>query len=225
MEFKTLLKALFKPNEATREAYLKVGFMWVFLFLLIPAVLNGYATFTYTSKMLKAVKIHVEEKVRPKIPFSLPGRETAGLTALIPVLAGVSSALSLFIWFAVEVVILHLLAKALGGKGSIGRFSSAVACSFTPYLIRHVLRVLDSLRLTPEQAASLMRVTRWEKFLTGCLSLFSIWSLAILVFAVKNSHEIGARKSVALCLAFHVAFTAFVYLLIPSLPLATRVRL
>jgi len=134
-------------------------------------------------------------------------RQTLMVLGAVMKLVGVFAA-----WF-VSSAILHGFSRVTGGKGNFKGVMALAGYASTPLLILHLLRLADSILTSEEGMLQLMGGLQLSAnpFLNLTLnsvlntfSLFRVWSMALLVIALREYYGISTSKSVLVVLLSYV---------------------
>jgi len=139
----------------------------------------------------------------PKINTSLPNTGTVGpmgnFRSIILMISGLSGFFGVIISWILTSSLIYAIAKLSGGHGTLKEFYAQTGFAYSPYLIQHLLRLIDALTFN----ASLGIPTIGNRFINAFIGTFNVFwliNIILLTIAVSVNQKIGVRKAAIITL-------------------------
>lgn len=133
--------------------------------------------------------------------YNYVGKITQDQTIIFPIM----TLISVFGNWLIISSFLYVFSRVQGGKSSLRNTLILVGFASTPFLLQHILRLIDSFTTSPEQVLQLIiRSQIFEnKFLNSAfnsaldkLNVFWVWSLSLQVISLKENYKLSRNRSI-----------------------------
>ncbi len=133
--------------------------------------------------------------------YNYVGKITQDQTIIFPIM----TLISVFGNWLIISSFLYVFSRVQGGKSSLRNTLILVGFASTPFLLQHILRLIDSFTISPEQVLQLIiRSQIFEnKFLNSAfnsaldkLNVFWVWSLSLQVISLKENYKLSRNRSI-----------------------------
>jgi len=133
--------------------------------------------------------------------YNYVGKITRGQTIIFPIM----TLIGVFGKWLISSSFLYVFSRVQGGKSSLRNMLILVGFASTPFLIQHILRLIDSFTTSPEQVLQLIIKSQIfeNKFLNSALhsaldklNVFWVWSLSLQVISLKENYEMSRNRSI-----------------------------
>jgi hypothetical protein len=176
--------------------------------ILVIAIVAAWASYNYTSKLPSLEGLFP----RQGIPGNLEQlRSTLAIASAIAALIGI------FGTWLISSALVHGFSRAFRGKGTFRNMLTLAGYASIPLLVQHLLRLVDSF-IVSQDAIQLETYFQMPLIAEAALSIFTvfgIWSMGLLIVAVRENYTISTIKSTAttmlsfIILVFILAFLPF----------------
>jgi len=175
--------------------------------VLVIAIVAAWASYNYLEKL-----------PLPSMPEQEAGKGFPGpggfvnpeqMRQTLMVLGAVMQLIGVFGTWLVSSVLFHGFSRVLGGKGSLKGMLALAGFTSVPLLIQHFLRLADSFVESQEGMLQLARgfqlsanpvLNLVANSALNVFNLFRLWSMALLVIAIREYHGISTSKSLLVVL-------------------------
>lgn len=207
-----ILGCLTSPRSSFKSILEKPSLKKATALILVIAIVAAWASLNYTSKL-------------PSQEGPFPGRETPVDPELMGQMGMIMSALmaliGVFGTWLVSSAFIHGFSSTLRGNGFFRSMLTLAGYASIPLLIQHVLRLADSLVVSQEalQITATLQISA-DPLLNSIanaaadtFTIFRLWSIALLIFAVRENYKISATRSiVAVALSYILILFLSVFL-------------
>ncbi|MDH5450072.1 MAG: YIP1 family protein [Candidatus Bathyarchaeota archaeon] len=206
-----IIGCLTSPRGSFKSILEKPSLKKATVLILVIAIAAGWASFNYTGKL--------------PLPDLDQDQRPVGLgqfTQVIVMMSAMMALIGVFGTWLLSSVLVHGIARPLGGKGTFRSMLTLAGYASTPLLIQHVLRLADSFMISQEalQLTASLQISvdpllnSIANAAVGIFTIFRLWSIALLIIATHENYKMSTIRSTVPTVLSFVAVT-FVSVFLP----------
>lgn len=227
-----IVGCLTSPRRTLQEILEKPNLKKATMIILLIAIMAGWASYNYTGKLPFTPELLPGGGTLPRGPFGGMFRSGAGGAGqsnpqfpmqIRPILSTIVGIVGILGSWLISSILFHLISKTQGGNGEFKNMLTLAGYASTPLLIQQLLRLVDSFLITEDvitqfaQGLQLFASPFPNAVLNSAmktLNIFKIWSIILMIIAIKKNYKISTSRSVIVSVGAYVILI-FVSIVLP----------